>query len=813
MSDKDKNRRARLSKAIRLLLLDKDKQYDEYLVTRLFDLVASLEKDDAEVVIKCLSDVYSNDDQLTNANYSRLLRLHGDVLVHTVSATSDDLDRHAKYLRDKMPFFITQTDQNCLVALLDLLQVYLEIDPGCEYIIETPFVHSFTMISPVNGRATQRSYTITNCLDLIRYCLDFYTNCEVLEAARGFMLSLIQKSYCSPLKPFDEEVGIFIEDLMSSGNHQIYICMRDLMSLRTNNTLGFYHHSCRPIIKKSFDKAIRENNTKELVTLAAIMSFVTEVKDAGAVIEALKRVKNMKAIIAFVTSNIDYIADCDVMKYVLYPILAQCNSDDAQVLIPRLHITREEGIFIDTHLQEEYLVHCLRFIDDFARLRITGNQFHIPIPHRRQMFVFDVVLEYVKSHQLSCKCYKNLLQSLSILDHAPHILFRRSEILWLFKFVIDIFGMLSKLDKNEPMHIPFIVGYIRLLKESLHKLTYFRNCESYASKVSDYFMRVVSLAFNYDDCDILDEFVSLFSKNAFQFILSKGGENLNNQHEQYVKLVWHHIRKNALQGDHQELLGTVTDLLIAIDLYVETNILERQGITKRQDIPRYLGDVLIDYSSRIQTVEAVIERLRCARIEEVDRPLNRGSEKKMTYLCFLDIGSKPVRESLDHVVRGLCLTARGECTDKIRMRAMDELCGLIDEFMINEVESPPTLRRLARTGILETLYDITNGSLYSVEMRQITCGVVLKIQSLGMNHLNNRRDELLKLMNEEIPQIERLKLEKMVNFYSSDDFINDIVRNLTEEDINVCCDNTIDTFIDHVINQDENDHCFTSDCH
>lgn len=805
--------RVQLQTAFRLLVQDTEGKYDECLVTRVFDMVSEMKKDDAQVVIDCLSDLYTSEN-FESTNISRLFKLHGDTLIHTESA--EVLDQNAKHLRDRLPSFLSQGNQSCLPALIDLLSVYLELDEGCKYLIERPFIRPVEkVLDDQTDGGTRRKYKITDCLDLIKYCLDTTKNYQLIEATRGFMISIIQKSYCRPSKSFDQQVIKFINELMLSGNHEMYMCMKDLMSMKINNRLENFHHSCRPIIKESFEKAIKENNTKELVTLATIMSFVTDVNDTSSVLELLKRVKNLEAMITFATNNIDYIANKDVLKYIVYPILTKCNTEDAQVLIPKLHITREEGIFIDSLLKDKYLIHCFKSIDELTYAR---RALFNPIAQRKQIYLFEVILEYLKCHQLKPGAYKNVLQCLSILRYARHVLHKRSEILWLFKFINEICKLIGQLDPEKPGHMPLIVGYIRLIGDGLYKVTHFRNDHQLADKVSRHFMRIIDLAFKYTDCDILNEFVNLFSKNAFQFILSTSEEERSHRHERYVKLVWNHLRKFALMGDHQELLGTLTDLLIAIDLYIDAEILSRQNITKRQDIPKYLGDVLIDYASRIPTVEAVIERLRCATIEEVDRPINRGPKNKMTYLCFLDIGTKAVRDSLDHVIKGLCLAAKGECNDEIRSKAISEIGNLIEEFLINEINSTVTLARLIRTGVLQTLYEITTGSLHSMKLKLEACEIIRKIQTFIISDLPSKRKTLLSLItknNEECDcheqSLKMSRIEKVADFYI-DNQSTELILNDSKDECESCCEIAFDTYIDQIINQQ---HCAShvTECH
>lgn len=804
--------------AVRCLVNDTENKYDECLVDRYFDFITH----DAFVFLttqNMVTELY-NQSNFEKLNLTRVLRFHRSVHGNKIQQVSD-MREQASVFWKRLPMIVKSSDHYTISAALSLLDSIAKDKTGYLWLMDMQFSPPIGVselnqtASAINNNNHDNSSdtpvsqtTIQDAAQLAKYYMINSRNYQIQTKAEELFMILVSTSckfQISPLHRIVISAKQVIEELLTVGSDSIYhVLFKVFKEIYTISWLDD-RYNISLLIRKRFEKAL-DKNLRDLNSICKCMGMISTQKDAIQVIDKLKATNNLEAIIIHVSHLREDLVNQSLLTYVVYPILTSCYSEDARVLIPKLFITRSERNFIDRNVKEKLVTMCINYIKGLFRTRYSYARHFHGSSSRKQFYCLDVIHEYIRCHYSTPKAFKNILECLHTIKDARRWMGRKTEAVWLFHLIESFHEIIDKIDISTCQNKAILLEIIQILSASNFSTTMFK-----IDKVDFNVMKTIELAFKFTDHDILNEFAEFFCNNRFNFSLDKKDV------QRYVELIWSHIYSNAKDTDHRELLGNVAYLLIYIDLEVEAPVLERMQLRRFHDIPTLLGNLLIKYSTVYPTVENIIKGLHSTGVTAWRKSGHQSMQTNFSYLCYLDSNTLPrtVKRCLDHVIKGVCATVKGESSELTRIHSIEEINALIEEFLVNSDDHMFILKRIIRTGILETLHEIVTNPLYSDIIFERADHKIGRIQKNIIKKMERKKrvETIVSLIAKDVTEDDKgprmARAHEVANFYSSE-----IVSKRETRDISPKAGNKLNvhSFVDQIITQQKISHSI-SECY
>lgn len=804
MSTTERNDKVR--KAIEYLLLDKEGRYDQCLFDRIYDkLKEPGRREDRQIVKEVVYKLYTDRD-FELVHLPRLFLFHEGIInegifnqeCYQIEPESDDL---ASLFRNKIPFLVNQDEPANIAAFIGVLATYT-IRPRYYY-----YFFRYQLDEPI----IKHGKSFKDCLDVVDYYTRYSENPTIRKEIKYIFHDILTYTCFNegvklPDDTFKARVTNMVDDLMISGNPVLYACIEDMLSGEEDFITDVRRDSLGNFIMKRLDIALKKRNDPDLVRLCTMMSYACRRHQAQGIVERLMKKNDLGAIIAFVGSNLAFgpcksqwyflTENTRLTKYLVYPMIAKCRDYDARNFAKRLRVCSADAIFIESRMTDKHISSCLERFHDLTNAGYYSSH-----------FLSKILVKHLLLRDTSTP-FKHVMTMVEYIRSIPSHETSRGEKMWQLVLTNNVFDLIQELNKDNPMHVPLIIAYIRLLSSCFSKLRLLLGELNIDRRIARRYMKAVELAHQFTDCDILSEFINLLSENPFQYILYEDIGNVNQKHGKIVNFVWKHVKPIVMQCGHQDLLGRLTDILIAFELYVDKAVLNEMNIEVRHDIPRLFGDILIGYSTRVQTIEALIDRLDRVKTEAPEGPQVKR-RTNVTYLSLLGVNqTHSVIDIVDYLMRGLASTIRGESQLQSRIKAIGMLYELIEGMLINGLDETQALWRLYRTNVLQTFKEVATSSLSCKKiMKAIRPPVTLIRQSI-MSKFSDKGDAQFEGMAKQP--------EPFVNEFEYKDaqmqITNEIIAfyQSQESEFPSCglkdsCDISFDTFIDNVIDLQHND--------
>jgi hypothetical protein len=760
--------KSRVAEAIALVARDTHGRYDECFVERLLESSSAYLRSNttAEEKLVQLYETYGSGE----LNTTRLLKFHKSV-VEANSPTPSPPRQLTIIFLDLLPSILTNNNLSEVSAALALLLALAYDDAAFNDLEIKRFTPFNLKSSTCRSNSSDNSFQVTNILAIARYFMLARKNYHIEENAKYLFISIVMKlsDHPGPSTLVDELKQMIEELLMVVKTPMVYLVMFELCEIAPENCLMTdLFQFLKRLLRRAFDQSLEEKSCQSLLGLSRCLAkarvSVTET------MEKLKQANNLESIIMYVT-NMNVFNTPSLFYFIMYPILLKCDSEDAQVLVSKLFVTRDEKYFIEKNLKDKFVQQCLTYlrlsaIQEPPFVHVTHV---IPIPAVKLNYVLDVVLEYLKCNYHHPRAYKNLLECCSIIM-AGLSSFKKS--IWLFNLIDAIFYLIDKTDLDiTPNQRPIFLELLQLLAKSHHKSTVFRSTNKLI-RINKNWFHTVNLALQYTDPEVLCEFANFFHLTTCDLMSE------DSQYEQFVRLIWGHMLPIAKSGEHHELLGVLAAILIRIDLDAPKSALDALDLRRHRDIPKLVSEILINFSSVYTVAERIIKCLVSVEAKEPsqsqDSDGRQWAKTKVGYLEWLDSEKLPrsVRVFLDHLVRGVCTVIKGECDEEIKAKALMEINSFIKTLLINDDSPDRLLKRLIRTGILDMLYVVSTGSLYPYRLQLIANDELPRIRKHVLEKLGAKEQVALKISNVLIEEIDdgselQERARRMADFLTS----------------------------------------------
>lgn len=784
----------RFQEAVRCLVKDNENKFDDCLVDHFFKSISKC-REAFMSTCNIIADLYAL-PEFKDANQARIFKFHQSILCY--KSDSSCFKEQNNVFWKRLPMIMENNNPSVVSAALSLLNYIAHDAYGYLWLMDKKFNRPLKL--SIGSAANQHSLSNNNCeqieiedaASIARFYMEASKNYHIQNQAKNLLVVIMKrscKSRISPLHRLVVSAKRVIEELMASRSATIFHAMYEILDEVNLHSALNERYNVQALLRRCFDESIENDCSRDIISICKCLAMITSPREANYPIDKLKQASNLEAILAYVSHLNDDLLNQSLLIYIIYPILTNCDSEDAQVLIPKLFITREERNFIDRSMKDKFVTTCIGYLKKVLKKKAQRITFFSGISHKRLIYFLNVISEYVKCNYASYKSYKNILECCSILKEVRHLLKRKCESIWLFQLVASCHTIIEQTNIDNCQNKAVLMEMIQVVSSAQYGTSLLK-----IDKVDENMTRTVELAFKFDDHDVWNEFAEFFIKNSFNFKLE------SDKVQRYVELIWNHMCMNSRDTDNRDLLGNITRLLVPIDLDVEASILTKVGIRRHHDIPMLLGDLLINCSTVHSIVEDIIACLHSTSGPSSNHS-TRSSDYHINYLCFLNSSTLPksVRKCLDNVIKGLCMTVKGESAATTRRYALEEVNKLIEEFLINSDDAMYLIERLVKTEILETLYEVITGTMYSDSLHSIASFQIPVIKKNIIKKLDRKRrsEIIVSLITKDNPDQRKLeRAQEVANFYISDEGYPRVLRSGNQNDTL-----SVYSFLEDILNQ------------
>jgi len=702
--------------AIDRIIKDIDKKYDECLVDHFLTFI------EEELDMYCYGDVrtkalltlfdrlksFMDHPAFVMLNQARALKVFDRTLTRVFTLELNLFIPHLESLWKILGTIIVNQNSAAMAVMFSTLQQLVESNTGFYWLID----------KKIEPPVIIQGNKVSDITSLLQFYIKTSTNYHTKNKAEKLFEALTVNAFMqefSPTHPLVLSIKSAIRDITlvdtASMAHMLSNMTKDT---RINRKQFLDRYDIPEIMQESLTRYIERpsSDLRKYLALCKCLALTNSSDNFIKIFEKLKSYGKLEGIIVYLCRS-----NCKERELhqllptcLLYPLLTKCYNDDSQVLINKLIATREERDFIERNMSDKLITICLVSLRQMMRRKKNCDSYenNYNFPHRALMLTFNTLTNYIKCHH-DAKNFKNVMECCSILKTLciSDAIDRDA----LNGSIEGLYCVLESIEIDTEQAKSIIMEVIRVLRAAQLKYTMMIFSEA-ADKSLLSWNRTVELAFKFDDHDILNEFVLSLTNS-----LSINGLNFPHARSsisRYLDLIWNHIYQNAKNTDHRELLGNLAHLLIEIDIDAEPRVFEEINIHRHHEIPMLLGDILIHKSPVLPTVERVVDAIHARYLTSYSAELS-ASRLTVGYVSRLDSPTLPssVKDNLDHLALGLCITIRGEASESHRHDCLTTINALIREMITNSDDSEYLLKRLVRTGILETLYDIITGTMYS----------------------------------------------------------------------------------------------------
>lgn len=740
--------------AIKKILTDTEETLDECLVERFLESVEIILSDANHVFrsetdkILSLLSVQMEHENFVVSNKSRVLQTFDTI---TRKRASDpefvhQIQDHLRHIWNLIPALICEKDELSICYILNIFQ------PLATREVFMSFIDQLRIENP--------SGDVVDFQSFIKYILENLTNYHSKNKIGKFMKHIIH-SIVNRKELFEFQISMIdiIKTQMKNNNILIYISLNQVAQTLTDpdkkkmNELFdmemIYRATCSKLISS------KQNLVPVCKSFAAINTSSVIPED---LICKFRQAHRFEEVVALLGYRIDKDAS-SIKNYILGPVLMHIISLEHKSfinteLLKKLELDDTNRDYLVEHLTDE------RLLSKMLKSCLVHLPECIESFHKHNLDLDPHICEQLSNTSIE-------VLTLFILKSFPS---NQNNLLHLALAALDrILQLKPKSNTQSLALIEHIIGLVIQIKGDTHNLlrptafyllniigTIYKQMMNHESKKS-ITMKIVEVAKQFDDQDLLNEICILFIDNQLDLsILDR------DQIREFVRLVWNHILPKARKTTHRELIGSVTGLLIFIDLEVELCILEECcKIHRHQEIPRLIGDILRDYAPVDATIGRILSCLSNISLSQQDNP------NDVTYIEYLqspNLGPR-VRHNLANLIQGITSAMRCETNYDNLDLGIRLLCLFIGNVIINHDDPSIIIRLLIQTGILELLYDCHKTSDFgSCCFLEKARSVIRPIQISSINLLENRTTDLTRLFTE-FSKKSREEIANMIEFY------------------------------------------------
>lgn len=692
---------AKVLQAIECIIKDTDRKYDECLVERFLDFLKETPDDGWLKATESILDrikSYMDHKAFVMLNQARTYKIIHSILetknFYLDQTEMNMLEPCLNSLWDTLDIVILNRNSGAMTVMLAIFNLLVIPAPGFRWIIDKKIEPPIRLANEVE---------ISDLISLLRYYLENNNNYHTMNQAERLFEALTLSSQLKDL-PLSHPLVIstrqLIKDLTLKGSSSMVKILINFMASATDSHIKvdvdflLERYSIREVAHESFMKLIEQPALNDTLLKNLCKCLALSHSSRNQIhIDKLSSRNKLDSIIIYLSHSFitDTEFDHQLLTYTLYPLLANCDDDeDIQVLIGKLMASRDDRIFIDRNTNSRIVTLCLTELYEILSYKshiLNWNEFDRRDHHvhpKILTLIIDTLINFIRRNYKSTKEHKNIMECCKVLEGLRHVYRRYGEKI-VAHTLTSIHSIIEAMEFNQDSK-PILLKLINVM--SLTQSEHYELPET--SRLCCCLAKSVDLALKFDDHDIMDEFVSLFIKSNVVKLYERSLPNLR----KYVQLIWKHMSLGARDTEHRELFGNLAPLLVEIDLLVDSSTLEFHGIKRYHDIPMLLGDILTEKATFLPTVEKIVWCLD-------------DYSKELRY-------NGGVRDCLDHVALGLCATVKGEAEDNTRLVALKILNEYLVEIMTEINNSTHILRRLVSSGIMETLYEVVTGSMYTL---------------------------------------------------------------------------------------------------
>lgn len=761
---------SRLLSAIDHVIKDTDKKFDECLIEHFMGYLSTEEYDTHAVIDRVKS--YMEHKAFLMLNQARALKILQSTLQNYICRERDiefDLTRpHLEAMWNILDVLVLNKDLSAMTVFLSICTGLIKSDTGYSWLMSQ-------RVEPPIRLMVHEIADITSLLSYyIKTCNNYHTKNKAERLLKNIMLSPKQAS-----QPPTTLLKL-IEDLIKSCSMSMISILIDIAKNRPEIAEELFPRAnVADLVQQTFVALLRRpDSTSEVYgktfnQLSLCLSFINPPMSWRTIVERLESKKRIESIIIFLCNSktFDEQKENLMLAFCLYPVLESCKTEDVKPLIERLHIDRLHSELLDQNKSHRLLTFCLSQIRQLAeRKESRPSEF-------TYILIFDILILFITNHFNDPKQYKNVMEACSILICLEALFYKDHH---LKKIINQVHKMISCMTQHDEQTKPIVLELMKVLRAAQSSLRYGSKLETID--------KTMDLAFQFKDHDILNEFALFFVTEYLPL-------NQDDKGSKSIKLVWDHMYLEAKDTDHRELLGNLATLLINIDLEAYNSALDLVGIRRHHDIPSIIGDLLIEKAAVVPTVERIIETLDMLG----DPESNVNGAISTGYVSRLDSPtlSRSVKKCLDRLVGGLCATIKGESSEETRMKTFKIINNLIFDMPLNETDDWVITERLTNNGILETIFDVSQGSMYPPRLRRRAVfrlaflRTFLKISVMEKTLLNNHSDE--------IDEVRRNKISKLVKFYEGTGYLLWDLKDENPEEVEVYSF-SLSSLVDDILN-------------
>lgn len=724
----------RLLSAVDNIIKDTDKKFDECLVEQFVESLNSPEIDTTLVInrVRC----FMEHKAFLMLNQSRAMKV---LLSITKKSLSLEGLVELELIRPSLDSMWNILDVIVINNDLSAMTVFLSI---CEILTAHEVTYEWLLGKRVYPPINLVEAQINDILGLIGYYLKTCNNYHTKNKAEKLLKSIIINAK-APRGSYTD-LFLTIEELIKGCSMSIISIIIDIAKNHPEIAKSLFSQAnVADMVQQTFVSLLRKpDSTSESYNrifnqISLCLSLVRPSMNWRTIVERLESKKKLESIIVYLCNSESYDQHREnlMLAFSLYPILKACKPDDAKHLIERLDIDRNQSELIDMNHSSRLLTFCIAQIRQLAEKRTSRPS------DLSYTLIFDALVLFITNHFNDSSHYRNVMEACSVLRCLEAISYKDH----LKKIINQVHKIVSHMTEHDEQTKPIILELMKVIRAAQGSLKYGSKLET--------INKTLDLAFQFKDHDVMNEFALFFVNEYLPLNLS------DDRGSKAVQLVWNHMYLEAKETNHRELLGNLATLLITIDLEAYKSALDLIGIRRHHDVPTLIGELLIEKSAVLPTIERIIDTL-----DMLGYPESNVTEAISTgYVSRLDSPnlSRSVKRCLDKLVIGLCVTVRGETCESTRLKALKIINNLIFDMPLNESDDIIITERLTNNGILETIFDVATGTMYAPRLRK-QARSRLKFMKTFLKIPTMER-ALINLWNDK--DIRYAKITKMVEFY------------------------------------------------
>lgn len=751
-------------KAFHNIFHDTEPKFDACLIERFLESVkdkfcaSPISEKKFELDIKPLLDNIL--DHMKHEDYSTLNRPRIfeaiEILSRDMIRTKDSLEKMIPYLNQlwsSISIVIQKTDQVSMRFILTMFESMLGNEEYFHWLVKQ-------RIEDLEVREVQDLPT------LARYVIETTNNYHTKSKSIVLMETLLLKGVDYKLEDNHPTMIVLkhiINEMVKKNNQSIHGIIRHVVNENSDDDI----YEIKKILSTNWQKLVMTNDN--IVGLCKTLGSFDVELDSNELIKKFRDLDKLEEIMVFIASggvkNVNLL-----MNSFLGPIVLSCchnlreSNQEINNVLAKLHMSEDERAYLNKNVQElkfqnkilkPCFVHLTKLFED--------ENIQVCLEEQTDIALFvKVTIEsltlFVESN-LGSNRNQYLHLALAALEKSMRMYTSGDYKELCESILMSPFHTLSLLKGHTNCHRPTVFYLLRIIIDNYARIH--RKKLQSTMQLESYFMKIVDLAYDFEDAEVLNEIALLFVTTPFEFT-----DYSQEQVKIYVILIWEHMYQKAKNTTHREFLGCVAQLLLMIDLEAPVSILDECNLRRHHEIPNLVGEILREYAPVVSTISRILECLVGTSVSQD----NTSNDEFINYVQYIDSPNLPstVKPNLDNLLYGITVAMHSEIEEVNLEKCIKLICGSVTDMLLNYSDPYYLLKRLIRTDILDTLYDCcTNKEYGSAFLYEKALSKIQPIQLAITKRLENPQ-ETIRTSFKKQTTIDDDRIEKLVSFYTEE---------------------------------------------